>query len=124
MAKAQKSKVKRAEWKGYCKVNLTREQNEVFENEHAALQINPAELDILVNDGYKISFSWDDYNSGVSASLYATNAKMEWAGYSLSAWAGDVQTALNLLLFKHFVVAEQRWEIVKDERAGSDVKWG
>lgn len=124
MAKPKTTKVKKAEWKGYHKINLTREQTEVFESEHANLPINAAEVDILVNNGYKLSYSWDDYNSGVSASLYAQNAKMDWAGYTLSAWAGDIQTAHNLLLFKHFVVAGERWEIVKHEREGSSTRFG
>lgn len=124
MAKATRKQVKKAEWKGYHKINLTREQAEVFESEHALLPLNTAEIDILVNNGYKLSYSWDSYNSGVSATLYCNDAKMEWAGYSLSAWAGDILTAHNLLMFKHFVVAEERWEIVPHEREGSSVKFG
>lgn len=124
MAAKKSTKVKPAEFQGYHKINLTQEQNDVFEREYANLSPRMEDIDILVNNGYKLSFSWDDYNSGVSASLYAKNQKMEWAGYTLSAWAGDAQTALNLLLFKHFVVAKEQWEIVKKEREGSSSKWG
>lgn len=124
MAKAQTKRAKVAEFKGYHKINLTREQNEVFESEYASLSARFDDIDILINNGYKLSFSWDDYNSGVSAALYAKDQKMDWAGYTLTAWAGDAQTALNLLLFKHFIVAQQKWEIVKAEREGSDTKWG
>lgn len=124
MAAKKTTKVKKAEWKGYHKINLTREQNEDFEANHSQTEVTFSELDILINNGYKISLNWDDYNTGVSASLYASNQKMEWAGYTLSAWAGDAQTAVALLLYKHYVVAQEQWEIVKAEREGSDSKWG
>lgn len=122
--KKQNKSAKKAEWKGYHKINLTREQNELFEGQYASRSVPFTDFDILVNNGYKLSISWDNYNGGVSASLYAQDQKMEWAGFTLSAWAGDAETALKLLLFKHYVVAEQRWEIVKPEREGSSVKWG
>lgn len=124
MATSKPRKTKSAEWKGYHKINLTREQNEDFEVNHAQAEVSSSELDILINNGYKISLAWDDYNTGVSATLYAKDKKLEWAGYSLSAWAGDVNTALALLLYKHYVVAQEQWEIVKPEREGSDTKWG
>lgn len=122
--KQQTTKVKKAEWHGYHRINLTREQTEVFERDYLNEPVSFDEIGILVNEGYKISFSWDDYNSGVSASMYAQNAKMEWAGYTLSAWAGDPDTAIKLLLFKHYVVAQKQWEIVKPEREGSSAKFG
>ncbi len=124
MANKKSTKVKSAEFKGYHKINLDNAQNALFDAEYASIVPPLSDIDILINNGYKLSFAWDDFNSGVSASLYAKDQKMEWAGYTLSAWAGDVQTALNLLLFKHFVVANQKWEIVKPEREGSSVKWG
>jgi len=124
MATKKTTKVKKAEWKGYHKINLTREQTETFEAEYATLPINPEDFGILVNNGYRVSFSWDDYNTGVSASMYCVSQKAEWGGYTLSAWAADPLTAWNLLLFKHYVVAEEQWEIVKEERAGSSAKFG
>jgi hypothetical protein len=125
MATTKKNKpVKKAEWRGYHKINLTREQNQVFEEQYLPRTIPFTDFDILVNNGYKLSISWDSHNHGVSAALYAQSEKMEWAGYSLTAWSGDAETALKLLLYKHYVVAQQRWEIVNPEREGSDVKWG
>lgn len=124
MAKTKSTKVSSAEWKGYHKINLTREQTEEFERDYLPKEVSLTEFDILVNAGYKFSLNWDDYNTGVSASLYCREKKMEWAGYTLSAWAGDAETATKLLLFKHYVVAKQTWEIVKFEREGSSTKFG
>lgn len=122
--KNKSTKVTKAEWKGYHKVNLTTEQNALFEAQYLSMPLLWSDIDILVNNGYKFSLGWDDYNQGVSASLYAQNKKMEWAGYTLSAWSGDAETATKLLLFKHYVVSEEQWEIVPHTREGADVKWG
>lgn len=124
MAAKKSKKVKAAEFQGYHKINLTREQTEEFERDYLPKEVLWTELDLLANQGYKISFNWDDYNTGISASMYARDAKMEWAGYTLSAWAGDAETALKLLLFKHHNVAQGHWEIVKFEREGSSAKFG
>lgn len=124
MAKASKKQVKKAEWKGYHKINLTKEQDELFTAQYANRAIPFSDFDILVNNGYKLAISFDTYYNGVSASLYAQDQKMEWAGYTLTAWAGDAETALKLLLFKHYVVAREQWEIVPHEREGSNAKWG
>lgn len=125
MATSKKSsKVTKAEWKGYHKVNLTDAQTEQFEAEYEAHQVQVDDLGILINNGYKFSLSWDAYNQGISASLYAADKKMEWAGYTLTAWAGDPNTAINLLMFKHYVVCEEQWEIVKAEREGSSSRFG
>lgn len=124
MATKKVTKTKKAEWKGYHKINLTDEQTEVFERDYLPLEVKWVEIDTLSNSGYKVSFSFDDYNTGISASMYCHQQKMEWAGYTLSAWAGDAETALKLLLFKHYVVAQEQWEIVKHEREGSSAKFG
>jgi len=124
MAKAQQKKVAKADWKGYHKINLTNEQTKEFEDDYLPKEITLSEFDILINNGYKFSLNWDSYNSGVSASLYAADKKMDWAGYTLTAWAGDAETATKLLLYKHYIVALGQWEIVKPEREGSSSKFG
>lgn len=114
MAKSQKKQVKRSDWKGWHKINLTPEDELAFEVWREKTSVLFTDFEPLCNNGYKISFQWDDYNQGISASLYCTEAKMEWAGYSLSAWAADLETAIKLLFYKHFIMAEERWEIAKD----------
>ena len=106
--------VKKAEWKGYIKINLTVEQDTEFDLWATTVTDAFAWMDALVNDGYKLSFNYDNYHTGVSASLYAADAKMEWAGYSLSAWGESVEEAYLMLCYKHFVIANQLWEIPAD----------
>jgi len=112
--KAKKRPAKKAEWKGYHKVNLTDGMAKDFEKWRVDQRVQISDFDALCNNGYKISFSWDDYHEGVSASLYCTQQKMAWAGYVLSAWAGDIETAILLLFYKHYVICEEEWDIAPD----------
>jgi hypothetical protein len=115
MATQKKNKpVKKAEWKGYVKVNLTVEQDKEFDKWTETVTDTFAWMDTLVNDGYKLSFNYDNYHTGVSAGLYAGDAKMEWAGYSLTAWGENVEEAYLMLCYKHFVICNQMWEIPPD----------
>lgn len=113
--KRSKTAPKKAEWKGYHKVNLDKADEVLFEQWRETNDVQISDFDVLCNNGYKVSVSWDDYHEGVSASLYCTAAKMEWAGYTLTAWAGDTETAIKLLFFKHYVLCQEHWEIAKEK---------
>ena len=114
-SKGKNKPVKRAEWKGYHKVNLDKADEALFVAWMRENDVRFEDIGILCNNGYKVSFGWDDYHEGVSASLYCTSAKMEWAGYTLTAWAGDVETAVKLLFFKHFILCQEKWEIAPEK---------
>lgn len=121
MAKAQKKQVKKAEWKGYHKVNLSKEDEVLF---IAWAEVNDFDLTWLehwAEAGYKCSFGYDDYHQGYTAAMYCTQAKMEWAGYTMSAWAGDMVTAFKLLMYKHIVMCGEVWEVApeRSERQSS-----
>lgn len=112
--KSKRKGTPKVEFKGYHNVNLNDDMAADFELWKQTNSITFSDLDILANNGYKFSVSWDAYHEGVSASLYCTQAKMEWAGYTLSAWAGDVESAVLLLIYKHYIVCEEQWEVAKD----------
>jgi hypothetical protein len=124
VAKAQSKKPVKAEWKGFHNVNLTREDEPLFEAWQQDNVVGINWLEAWADNGYKVSVDFDPYNEGFKASLYCTQAKMEWAGYTLTAWAGDVQTALNLLAFKHYVMCNQKWEIAKDTQKRGTSNYG
>lgn len=112
--KSKQSKPKKAEWKGFHNVNLTKEDEAAFLSWDCGLIDVYAWLGHLTDNGYKVSFDFDPYNQGSRASLYCTNAKMDWAGYTLTAWASDMETAFKLLLFKHDVMCKGKWEIAPE----------
>lgn len=114
MASKKMSKPTRAEWKGFHNVNLTKADEEAFLAWDVG-DINVyAWLGHLVDNGYKVSFDYDPYNQGHRASLYCTQAKMAWAGYTLTAWADSPELAFKLLLFKHDVMCKGEWDVAPD----------
>lgn len=125
MTTSKKSKpAKKAEWKGYHKVNLSKEQEAHFEVWATTQEVQITDLDVLCNAGYKFSLSWDDYHQGVSAGLYCTQAKMDWAGYTLSAWAAEANTAIKLLFYKHYILCEEVWDIAEERTERQHSKFG
>ena len=114
MAKAQKKQVKKVEWKGYLRVNLTSEQDVAFDVWKQSQKIQLSDLDILLNNGFKFGLSWDAFHDGVTASFTANDAKLSYAGYVLTAWDADVESAMLLLFYKHYVICEEDWEWFTD----------
>jgi hypothetical protein len=98
------------EWKGYLRVNLTREQEAEFDVWFPTQTILLSDCGILCNNGYKFSLNWDKFHDGVSASLYANNEKLARCGWTLTAWAPSVEEAIGLLFYKHYVICEEDWE--------------
>jgi hypothetical protein len=114
MAKAKVHAVRKVEWQGYLRVNLTKEQEAAFDLWFKEADIQIGNLGNMANAGYKFSCSWDDFHDGVSASFFAASPKLAWSGWSLTAWAQSVEEAVGLLFYKHYVVCDQDWEHFKD----------
>lgn len=110
----KKRPVKKVEWQGYLRVNLTKEQDEFFDTWFPQQVIQIGDFGILANNGYKFSLAWDDFHNGVSASLWASSPKLSWAGWSLTAWADSAEEAVALLFYKHYHICEEDWEHFKD----------
>ena len=106
-AKKQAPKI---EWKGYLNVNLSPDDEVVFEAWETERVFGIGDVAILVDNGYKFSLNWDSHHSGFTAGLYSGNAKLAWTGWTLTAWAADVETAMRLLFFKHYIMCEEDWE--------------
>lgn len=108
--KAKQKPVKKVEWKGYLRVNLTAEQEEHFDSWWPKQVVRMEDIGILLNSGFKFSLNWDTFHDGVSASLFASDPKLSWAGYVLTAWAATVDEAVALLFYKHYRICEEDWE--------------
>ena len=121
MATSKKATKKtEVEWKGYLRVNLTEEQEKHFDVWFPTQAIQLSDLDIVCNNGFKFSLSWDTFHNGISAALYAKDAKLAWAGWTLTAWADNVEEAMGLLFYKHYIICEEDWEHFYDvvEKSG------
>jgi hypothetical protein len=114
MAKTPSKRQTKVAYQGFINVNLTKEQEVEFDAWALAADIGWDWVADLVDAGYKLSFDYDSYNQGFKASLYANAKKLSWAGYTMTAWAGDVQTAMKLICYKHFMLANQDWDQFRD----------
>ena len=122
--KTAKKKAPKVEFQGYLSVNLSAEQDADFD---AWLGGSPDVFNWLFEElllGYKMSFAEDEFNDGFSVSLYAKSAKLPWAGWTLTAWAGSVEEAAALLWYKHHRIANRDWEQFTGRPAKSHSKRG
>jgi hypothetical protein len=110
MAKTQSKKVVKVEWKGYLNVNLSTEDEAAFDVWETKRIFGISDVAVLVDNGYKFSLNWDTHHDGFVAGLYSGSQKLAWTGWTLTAWAGDVDTAMRLLFFKHYILCEEDWE--------------
>ena len=108
--KSVSKKPVKVDFKGYLRVNLTDEQDAAFEVWKQSQTVQLSDFDILLNMGFKFSLSWDSYHDGVSASLFANDPKLSWAGWILTAWDDNAADAILLLFYKHYVICEEDWE--------------
>ena len=114
MAQAKKKSKPKVAYKGYWNVNLTKQQDFEFDAWAALQTIQISDFDILANAGYKVSMQWDDFHGGVNASLYAADPKLNCAGFTLTAWAMDCETALKMLFYKHYELLKGNWETSRE----------
>lgn len=124
MAKPQKKQLKKVEWKGYHSCNLLTADEPLFEAWSTTQTILLSDIDVVVQAGYKFSLNWDNFHQGISASLYASDPRLDWAGYCLTAWAGDVDSAIKLLFYKHYVMCEEQWDIAPNNTEKSHRAYG
>ena len=111
MATSKKTKKPyKVEFKGYLRVNLTEEQDAHFDAWSETQHVQLSDFDILLNNGFKFSLNWDEFHQGVSAGLFANDPKLGWAGWVLTAWAEDVESAILMLFYKHYIICEEDWE--------------
>ena len=110
-------------FKGYIQHSLTAEEKKGYE----AWDCTPEDLwdgiERLVDSGYKLSTSHDDYNNTRQASLTCNNPKHPDYGWVLVARAPDSFNAIALVMFKHVVLLGGDWSEFH-ARAREKSSWG
>jgi len=91
--------------------NLTDEEKTA----HDATKIEPTAIFkdclALAVGGYNFALKWDTYSSCFQATLIPYNTASPNFGYGLSARSAEPFRALSLLLFKHYSVLQEDWQI-------------
>lgn len=80
-----------------------------------------ADLNRLMESGWKLSCKWDDKSSAHQATLIAGYEDMENAGFALSARSDDLLDAIGIVWFKFEVIAQadlSEYKVDKDNVRG------
>lgn len=112
----------KVDWRGYINWQPTAEDKARLE---AMKQHNFKTDDLLeeaILDGYRFSWSWDDYNSSYTASLYCTDPENSNAGWCATMRGSTLVAALERVLFFHYVIANRDWDSVSSPAPNGD-KW-
>jgi len=76
----------------------------------------------LIDEGYKVSASHDNYGGGVQVFLTPGSQKIDNWGYTLTARAPTLLAAVAVLAWKHYTLFTCDWPKGASERKGSG--WG
>jgi hypothetical protein len=68
-------------------------------------------LDRMVSDGYKISISNDKMHDAVGVYATMPDKSHKHNGFCLSSRGPGMMAALKALVFKHFTVLQQDWQV-------------
>lgn len=86
--------------------NLTATQLAEYDALEKDYSIIFADLNRLLEKGWKMSCKWDDRSSAHQATLIAGYSDMENAGFALSARSDDLLDAIGIVWYKIEVIAQ------------------
>lgn len=70
--------------------------------------------DEVIENGYKFTVKYDDYNNCVAVFLQPADGEHENAGYILTGRGSTVASSLREVLYKHFVALSGDWSTSSD----------
>lgn len=109
------------QWKGFANVPFNAEARMLYE----ATEITEAgvhtQLEDLIADGYRVTFSYDKTNDAAQCSITCANEKSPNLGYTMTSRGPTWWDALSVAVFKHNVLCEGVWP--KADKTTGD-QWG
>lgn len=103
--------------------DLSDEEREGLKRRSVPIEDTIKALAGLIEQGFKISISYDERSDCVGAYLTAPKAASKGRTICLSARAPTLEKALLVLLFKHFEKLHEEWEGYLGE-GGQRPQWG
>lgn len=114
-AKADKKAAKAAErpasdgWKGFVNLELSDAQKAEAKKLLADADRVTDNVWKLVDDGYKVSFSYDGYHGAYLCAVTCQDKSSVNVGLTLTGRGGGILAAMASLWYKHDVVLERNW---------------
>lgn len=99
----------KVKWQGYVNWSMSHVDKKVYKawGEHRSVYEN--EVPSIIESGYSIKLSFDDYHQSVVCGLFCQNPTDANAGWCLTARAEDPYEALCRAMFIHYVCFDGLW---------------
>lgn len=95
-------KARKFEFKGFINVDFTDEERDAISVYLAAFTPDPEDsLVVLVEAGYKVSFSWDDYHAVNQVALTCRSPESKYFGYVITFKHADLMRSVSILRYLH-----------------------
>lgn len=104
----------RVEWNGFIDVSLTDAQKDAFRAWRLETETDlPDLLAGIAVAGHKVTLNYVQSNDSFSASITGSLKGDPAFAQTVSAFGRDVITALQMICFKHYVIAQEDWSAVE-----------
>lgn len=119
--KSSAAKPTELEWGGFINLRLTELQKNDFKIWFTDNNDTVSDrVESLLIDGFKLSIAFNADNDTFSASVIGCLLVSSQKRYAVSAYAPNWWQAIALVIYKHFVIAEQKWDDFKPSKQGFD----
>lgn len=108
-AAKRQPRVEDNKWVGFVDVELTPADKALCAQLSSDWDAVWADIEGLVEEGYKLSLSYDDAHTTWNASVTCRQVGSANKGYTLSGRGGTLARAVSAVWFKHFHVLEGDW---------------
>lgn len=107
---------KKPDFKGFINYYLTRDEMSYVKGKSFSDADAVGYLLALSGDGYRITFSFDDFNECFQCTLLAQTTGKFNDGYAISGRGSDVIRAFKQVLYIHHEVCEGSWEVIAEKQ--------
>lgn len=100
---------KSQQWTTFVDIPMTGVTPSDLDDRYGTYDALEADVNELLNAGYRIAFSFNENNSAFICSVTCKASGDENEGCTYTAFAGDWYTALRVAMYKHYVIAQGVW---------------
>lgn len=105
----RQAKRQQGEFRGYVEYRFTDEDKKKFKEWLAAEDGTASAILKTIENDYRITLSYDDYNEAYQASISTKDDSSPNAGYVLVGRGADWYKALLQAVYKHYVIMRGDW---------------
>jgi len=95
----------------FVDVKLDQQQKKDFAARKQTSEALVTQLQDLCDQGYRVGVTWSGEQQTYTVSLTCRDEESPNNGCCMTSFAGQLDRALSLALFKHYVVCEEVWSV-------------